>query len=73
MNAGASIILANGAQATNVFFATGDATNLGAGATVAGSIFSNSAIRLADSVSILGNIYTQGLMTFTNAAVTPVQ
>ncbi|KAJ7676683.1 hypothetical protein DFH06DRAFT_976474, partial [Mycena polygramma] len=68
----ASIILANGAQASDVFFATGDSTNLLAGASVAGTIFSNSAIRLAAGASVLGNIYSQGLTTFTEASVTPV-
>jgi len=72
LDADASIILADGAQASDVFFATGDSTNLLAGASVAGTILSNSAIRLADSASVLGNIYSQGLQTFTNAAVTPV-
>ncbi|KAJ6497631.1 hypothetical protein C8R45DRAFT_1093979 [Mycena sanguinolenta] len=72
MDENASIILANGAQASDVFFATGDATNIMAGASVAGTILSNSAIRLSAGASVLGNIYSQGLMTFTEASVTPV-
>lgn len=72
LDANASIILTNGAKASDVFFATGDSTNLLAGASVAGTIFSNSAIRLAAGASVLGNIYSQGLMTFTEASVTPV-
>jgi len=72
LDANAKIILANGAKASDVFFATGDSTNLLAGASVAGTILSNSAIRLAAGASVLGNIYSQGLMTFTEASVTPV-
>ncbi|KAJ7834012.1 hypothetical protein B0H13DRAFT_2288720 [Mycena leptocephala] len=72
LDANAAIILANGAKASDVFFATGDSTNLLAGASVAGTILSNSAIRLAAGASVLGNIYSQGLMTFTEASVTPV-
>ncbi|KAJ7042651.1 hypothetical protein C8F04DRAFT_1076638 [Mycena alexandri] len=72
LDANASIILANGARARDVFFATGDSTNLLAGARVEGTILSNSAIRLAAGASVHGNIYSQGLMTFTEASVTPV-
>jgi hypothetical protein len=72
LDANAKIILTNGAKASDVFFATGDSTNLLAGASVAGTIFSNSAIRLGAGASVLGNIYTQGLMSFTEASVTPV-
>ncbi|KAJ7718442.1 hypothetical protein B0H16DRAFT_1700676 [Mycena metata] len=72
LDANASIILTNGAKASDVFFASGDSTNLLAGASVAGTILSNSAIRLAAGASVLGNLYTQGLMTFTEASVTPV-
>ncbi|KAJ7056669.1 hypothetical protein C8F01DRAFT_1154506 [Mycena amicta] len=72
LDANAAIILTNGAKASDVFFATGDSTNLQAGARVAGTIFSNSAIRLAAGASVHGNIYSQGLMTFTEASVIPV-
>lgn len=72
LDANAAIILKNGAQAKDVFWASGDSTNISGGARVQGSIFSNSAIRLAAESSVLGNIYTQGLMTFTEATVIPV-
>ncbi|KAJ7208911.1 hypothetical protein GGX14DRAFT_453604 [Mycena pura] len=72
LDANASIILKNGARASDVFWASGDSTNILGGAHVSGTILSNSAIRLSAGASVLGNIYTQGLMAFSEATVIPV-
>lgn len=72
LNAGASIILADGAQASDVYFATGDSTTLMPGAHVSGTILSNSAITLDEGASVLGNIFSQSHIAISDAAVTPV-
>jgi hypothetical protein len=70
MNAGASIILADGATADNVFWATGDSSTFMAGATFLGKLFSFSAITLQLGASAVGGLYSAGLMALSDAPVT---
>jgi len=70
MNANASIILADGAQATDVFFASGDSATLMPGASFVGKLFSNSAITLQAGAKAIGGLYSGGSMAFSNSPVT---
>jgi len=70
LNPGASIILTNGATADNVFWATGDSSTFGAGATFLGKLFSFSAITLQLGASAVGGLYSAGSVALFDAPIT---
>jgi hypothetical protein len=57
--AGASIVLANGAQASNVFLITGSYFSAGAGAELAGNIMATSYVTLGADAGLKGRILSQ--------------
>jgi len=68
----AEIILTNGAQVENVFFATGDSANISTGATFQGKLFSDSAIFMGAGASAIGGLYSGGIVNLTDSAITLV-
>jgi hypothetical protein len=68
--AGSAMILANGAQACNVFWQATGSITIGAGATVVGTFLSDENIVLGDGATVQGSVFApQGRVTMTNASV----
>ncbi|SCX05391.1 ice-binding family protein [Candidatus Aquiluna sp. UB-MaderosW2red] len=57
--AGASIVLANGAQASNVFWVSGSYFSAGAGAVLSGNILATSYVTLGADAGLTGRIFSQ--------------
>jgi len=66
----AEVILTNGAQANNVFFASGDSGNISTGATLQGKLFSDSAIFMGAGASAIGGLYSGGIVNLTDSSIT---
>lgn len=67
LSPGAQIILADGADVSNVFFASGDSANFSSGSLFQGRFFGDSAVFMQDGATAIGGLYSGGLMNFTNA------
>jgi len=70
MAPGSQVILADGAQATNVFIAAGDSANISTGSTFQGKLFSDSAIFMGAGASAVGGLYSGGIVNLTDSAIT---
>ena len=58
VTSGSAVILANGAQACNVFWQIDGTVDIGAGSAFAGTIVSDESIRLGDGVTLDGRLFT---------------
>jgi len=67
------VILTNGAQAGNVFFAAGDSANISTGSVFQGQLLSDSAIFMGAGASAVGGLYSGGLVNLTDSSITLLQ
>jgi len=70
--AGSTVTLANGAQASNVFWVVGGAAGLGANSTFAGNLMAGGAITIGEAATVHGQVLTPASVTLANNAFTGI-
>jgi cytoskeletal protein CcmA (bactofilin family) len=70
VSSGKQVILANGAQAKNIFWQVGSNVEIGTGAHVNGNILAQTAINLRTGASLNGRMLAQTAVTLDANAVT---
>lgn len=68
--AGSSVILANGAQAANVYWVVVGAAGTGAGTTMCGTIMARGAITLGAGTALTGRALSRGAVTLARNTIT---
>jgi hypothetical protein len=70
--ASSSIVLANGGNAENVFWALGTSATLGASSTFKGSIIASAAITFGSASTIVGHTYAGTAVTFESGSTVTI-
>jgi hypothetical protein len=70
MAPGSEIILTNGAQVGDVFFAAGDSANISTGAHFQGKLFSDSGMFMGAGATATGGLYGGGIVNITDSTIT---
>jgi len=73
MAPGSEIILTNGAQLTDVYFAAGDSANISTGSSFQGRLFSDSGIFMGAGASAIGGLYAGGIVNLTDSTIVLVE
>ncbi len=64
------VVLANGAQAANVYWVVGDAAGTGAGSTLSGTILATGAITLGAGTQLAGRALSRAAVTMAGSTIT---
>jgi len=70
MAPGSEIILTNGADATNIYYAAGDSANISSNAIFQGRLFTDSGIFLGPNATAIGGIYGGGIANISDSSIT---